>query len=122
MSGITDSQLRKTMPVFRGFMKYFPEAMHLVSMLSYRANQKHAPGQQIHWVKGASADQEDCLARHLCDVDTMDEEMGLDYRVHVAWRGMAQLQAAIDERGIEAFFDPEWSYQEPVPATDGGGV
>lgn len=111
---ITDSKLRKQMPVYRGFLGYFPDAVHLVSMLSARANEKHAPGQPIQWVKGVSADHEDCLARHLVDIDKMDPEMGLDYRVHVAWRGMAQLQAAIEEHGIERFFDPEWEYNADV--------
>ena len=119
---VTDSALRKQMPVYRGFLAYFPDAAHLVSMLSARANQKHAPGQPIQWVKGLSADHEDCLARHLVDIGKMDPEMGLDYRVHVAWRGMAQLQAFIDEHGIEDLFDPNWTYQPAVPVTDGGGV
>ena len=111
---VTDSKLRKQMPVYRGFLQYFPDAVHLVAMLSARANEKHAPGKPIQWVKGVSADHEDCLARHLIDIDKMDPEMGLDYRVHVAWRGMAQLQAAIDSSGIEAFFDQEWEYVREV--------
>ena len=99
---------RKQMPVHRGFSKYFPDAMMLVSMLSQRANAKHAPGQPIHWVKGASADHGDCLERHQMDIGEMDKEMGLDYAVHVAWRGMAQLQTLIEEHGMDALVDWDW--------------
>lgn len=104
------SEQRKEMPVFRGALRYFPDALKLVAMLSLRADRKHSPDadpndmDRPQWVKGKSADHEDCLVRHLSEVGTFDDEVGLDHRVHVAWRGLAQLQAAIDEKGIHAFF------------------
>lgn len=104
------SDQRKEMPVFRGAIRYFPDALKLVAMLSLRADRKHSPDadpndmDRPQWVKGKSADHEDCLVRHLSEIGTFDDEVGLDHRVHVAWRGLAQLQAAIDKQGIHAFF------------------
>lgn len=97
---------RKEMPIDRGALVYFPDALLLVSMLSARANAKHAPGKPIQWVKGKSSDHGDCLVRHQLDVGEMDPEFNLNYAVHVAWRGLAQLQALVDEHGIEALFGP----------------
>jgi hypothetical protein len=36
----------------------------------------------------------------------MDPEFNLNYAVHVAWRGLAQLQTMVEEFGIEALFGP----------------
>lgn len=106
------SEERKQMPVDRGFNQYFPDAMMLVSMLSARSNEKHAPGQPIQWVKSASADHGDCLARHQLDIGEVDPEMGLDFAVHVAWRAMAQLQTMIEDEGMDYLIDWEWEYNE----------
>ena len=128
MASITDSKLRKEMPLYRGALKYFPDALHLVAMLSLRADRKHTPDadpsdmSRPQWVKGKSADHEDCLLRHMTDMDVFDPEMGLSHRVHVAWRGLAQLQAAIDEQGIEVFFNPNMLSDATSERTDLGNV
>jgi hypothetical protein len=109
---------RKQMPLHRGTMRYFPDALMIVAMLSQRADSKHTPGavdpddmSRPQWVKGASSDHGDCVARHQLDVGTMDHEMGLDYHVHVAWRGLAQLQAFIDVHGLDPLID--WTWEAP---------
>ncbi len=93
---------RKLMPVHKGFLRYFPDAVLAVACLSLRANEKHNPGEELHWSKGKSSDHGDCLARHQCDVGTHDKEFDLDYAVHVAWRGMSQLQDLIEIHGFDA--------------------
>lgn len=125
-----DSKTRKEMPVFRGALRYFPEALMLVAMLSQRADRKHSPEvtaddlSRPQWVKGKSGDHEDCLARHLSEtgvpgqVGEFDPELGLAFRVHVAWRGLAQLQAAIDLHGIEAFFRNQPNVVKVDPAAE----
>lgn len=111
--GLTSAE-RKQMPVYRGALKYFPDALMVVSMLSARADRKHTPDadpddmSRPQWVKGKSADHGDCLIRHQADIGDFDPEMGLDYAVHVAWRGLAQLQEYIDRYGIDAVID--WSH------------
>lgn len=108
------SEERKQMPIHRGCSKYFPDALMLVAMLSSRADTKHTPGadpsdlSRPQWVPHKSADHGDCLERHQLDVGSMDSELGLDYYIHVAWRGLAQLQTHINEYGIDAVVDWEW--------------
>lgn len=105
---------RKQMPIDVGCLKYFPDALMLVAMLSARANEKHAPGEPIQWVKGVSNDHGDCLVRHQSDVGIRDSEMGLDFAVHVAWRGLAQLQTLVADHGLDALID--WDHQYPAAA------
>lgn len=92
------SKLRKMTPVFRGFMHYFPDAMMAVAHHSFLANEKHNPGEQLHWSKGKSNDHLDCLARHLLDTGKFDEEFGDLHDVAIAWRAMANLQTVIEQR------------------------
>ncbi len=99
---------RKMMPVDRGFMKYFPDAIMLVALLSYRGNQKHAPGQPIQWVRGVSNDQGDCLGRHQLDAGTIDPDLGVDGAIEVAWRAMAQLQLLAEQKGYDGLVDWDW--------------
>ena len=105
---------RKQMPVDRGFVKYFPDAMLVVAMLSARADLKHSPNadpmapDRPQWNKGTSEDHGDCLQRHQMDVGSMDKEIGLDHMAHVAWRGLAQLQRYIDANGLDSVIDWNW--------------
>jgi len=116
------SEERKQMPLHRGTLKYFPDALMVVAMLSKRADLKHSPEadpddpNRPQWVKGKSPDHGDCVARHQTDVGEMDPEVGLDYAVHVAWRGLAQLQNIIDEQGIDVLVD--WNWQPPLPVPE----
>lgn len=113
---------RKQMPVHRGAFKYFPDALMLLSMLSLRADRKHTPDadpndlSRPQWVKGASADHGDCLGRHQFDIGEMDPEMGLDFLVHVFWRAGAQLQAYVEQHGIDAVVD--WDWEPPASAVE----
>lgn len=106
------SEQRKDMPVDRGAIAYFPDALLLVSMLSLRADRKHSPDADPNdltrprWVKAKSADHGDCLVRHQMDVGEQDPENGMDYAVAVAWRALAQLQTMVDQHGITALFGP----------------
>lgn len=96
----TESERRKGTPVFSGFLNYFPLAVQEVARLSRVANEKHNPGQPMHWAKDKSNDHADCLARHLLDHGTIDEEDGFSHTVKVAWRAMALLETELEnERG-----------------------
>lgn len=83
---------RKASPVWSGLHDHFPAACELVARLSKKGNDKHNPGQPLQHARGKSNDHADCLLRHQRDVGTIDEEMGLDHAVAVAWRAFAQLQ------------------------------
>lgn len=72
MDPLTDSDLRKGIPIFSAALSYFPDALAAVSVLCRRANDKHSPGEPMHWARDKSADQLDCLARHLLTVGEFD--------------------------------------------------
>ena len=99
----TDSATRKLMPVATGVMKYFPDALLLVSWISRAGNDKHNPGQPLHWAKEKSTDEPDCEARHMLDyfrgepADPGLEPLGdLGHLASKAWRALAHLQRECD--------------------------
>lgn len=96
------SQDRKDTPVFTGFLKYFPHATRLVAQLSKTGNDKHNPGEPLHWAKGKSTDHGDCLVRHQLDIGTWDYDNNCDHAVAVAWRAMAQLQSMTEAGTLAA--------------------
>lgn len=93
------AQKRKECPVFRGFLKYFPDASLYVSHLSFVANEQHNPGTEMHWDRSKSKDEADALVRHLLEYDKMDDD-GILHAGKVAWRGMALLQKELEKRGL----------------------
>jgi len=95
---------RKLMPLHRGCLLYFPDALMLISALSRAANEKHNPGEPMHWSKDKSNDHEDCAARHSLDANEADE-FGINHRVARTWRALADLQTAVEELGYDALID-----------------
>ncbi len=87
---------RKDCPVFSGCLNYFPDALLAVARLSKIGNDKHNPGEPLHWARDKSADHADCLARHLIEHGQTDPETGLSHTVAVAWRALALLQTEIE--------------------------
>lgn len=90
---------RKEYPLCEGFVDYFPDALALVSHLSWAANEKHNPGEPLHWARGKSQDEADCILRHLSCRDGGDwivfpdgRRVWIPHRVAMAWRAMADLQ------------------------------
>ena len=61
----TEAKERKTIPLWSGLFKYFPDALVEVARLSYIGNLQHNPGQPLHWAREKSTDQEDTILRHL---------------------------------------------------------
>ncbi len=95
MSIPSDSKERKDVPVFSGFMAYFPDAIAEVARLSQAGNDKHNPGEPLHWSRDKSSDHGDCIARHQLEFDSMDDD-GFLHAAKVAWRAMAQLQLLVE--------------------------
>jgi hypothetical protein len=95
----TDPKARKAIPIYSGFVKYFPDAMVAVAELSRIGNDQHSPGKPLHWDRSKSGDEMDALMRHLLDdaagvpVDTD----GVAHLAKVAWRAMAALQKACEK-------------------------
>lgn len=90
---------RKKMPVYTGVMKYFPNALKYVSMVSQAGNDQHHPDKPLHWDKDKSSDHEDALVRHLIDHShhPYDEDQIL-HLGKVVWRALAALETYLDEK------------------------
>ena len=93
----TDSTERKNAPVFSGVLAYFPDALIEIARLSKMGNDKHNPGQPLHWSREKSGDHADCIVRHQLEAGTLDTD-GILHDAKVAWRALAQLQIALEKR------------------------
>ena len=82
----SDAQERKDIPIYRGFIKYFPDAIVEVTKLSVKGSKQHH-GDKVWWDKSKSSDELDALMRHMLEGDWSA----------VAWRAMANLQRECDE-------------------------
>lgn len=89
---ITESGRRKRTPVYSGVLMYFPDAIEAIARLSWAGNNKHNPGEPLHWARGKSTDHGDCAVRHLLTPDEIDPETGETHLTAAAWRVLALLQ------------------------------
>lgn len=87
---------RKAVPIVSGCLDYFPDALAAVAALSLVGNEQHNPGEPLHWARGKSTDEADCILRHLMDRGTFDTD-GVRHSVKVAWRALALLQKELEE-------------------------
>lgn len=93
-----DSASRKGLPMCTGVLDYFPLAIAAIARLSKKGNDKHNPGQPLHWSRDKSADHADCILKHLTDRGTIDPDNGELHDVSLAWRALANLELAEEQR------------------------
>jgi hypothetical protein len=105
----TDSAMRKESPICTGFLRYFPRAAAYTSRISVLGNEKHNPGEPLHWAEGKSMDHPDCIARHLIEADTFDEDDGALHAGKLAWRALANLETVLKQRERDGL--PVWDEQ-----------
>jgi hypothetical protein len=105
---------RKAIPIATGVIDYFPRAIAAVAELSRIGNDQHNPGEPLHWARGKSMDQDDCLMRHFMERGTLDSD-GVRHSTKVAWRALALLQLEIEAADAEALRPAEF-----VDATNAG--
>jgi hypothetical protein len=91
-----DSSDRKGIPVTTGALDYFPLAIMEIAKLSKRGNDKHNPGQPLHWSRDKSNDHADCIGRHLLDRGRFAAD-GTRHSASLAWRALALLQLELEE-------------------------
>lgn len=96
MSLTTDKQERKETPIARGVIDYFPDAIAAVARVSFLGNRQHNPGTEMHWDRTKSPDHADCIARHLTDRGTVDDD-GVRHSAKLAWRALALLQVELEK-------------------------
>lgn len=77
---------RKMIPLYRGLMCYFPDALVEVAKQSVKGNLQHHPSDDIWWDKSKSQDELDALLRHMLEGDWSA----------MAWRALAHLQRELD--------------------------
>jgi hypothetical protein len=82
-----------------GLLDYFPAALALVAEVSRLGNEKHNPGEPMHWSRNKSTDHADTIIRHLADRGLLDPEDGLPHSAKVAWRALALLQEELESQG-----------------------
>lgn len=89
---------RKKMPVYRGVLKYFPNALKYVSTVSLAGNEQHHPDKELHWDREKSNDHLDAATRHLIDhgCNPFDDDSVLHLGKSV-WRLLAALEEYLDE-------------------------
>jgi len=96
----TDAAARKAIPVYSGFIKYFPRGMIAVAELSRIGNDQHNPGKPLHWDRSKSGDEMDALVRHMLD-DAMGVPTDTDGVLHatkLAWRAMGNLEKLLEKK------------------------
>lgn len=93
----TDKQTRKDTPIARGVLDYFPLAIAEIARVSKAGNDQHNPGQPLHWAREKSTDHADCIARHLIERGTVDED-GMRHSAKMAWRALALLQLELEAK------------------------
>jgi hypothetical protein len=91
----TDPTERKKYPMATGLLFYFPDALAVVSNVSWQGNEQHNPGQPLHWARSKSADQDDTIIRHLAESGTKDTD-GIRHTAKAAWRILAKLQLELE--------------------------
>jgi len=92
---LTSAQ-RKEYPMATGLLDYFPDALALVSHVSYLGNQKHNPGEPLGWSRDKSADHADCVIRHMSTRTDYDGKVL--HLAEAAWRVLAELQLALEKK------------------------
>jgi hypothetical protein len=78
-----------------GCLDYFPNALAEVSRISYAGNQKHNPGEPMHWSRGKSTEHRNKIIRHLLDAGSKDSA-GVRHTARLAWRSLALLQEELE--------------------------
>ena len=97
---------RKGMPVIAGALQYFPDAIAAIARVSVKGNEKHNPGEPLHWSRGKSNDHLNCVGRHIMRPEVIDSDSGEIELAHGAWRALAALQLAEEKRLLAAGIKP----------------
>lgn len=117
-----DANERKSIPIVRGFLDYFPNAASAVAALSLRATKQHHRDAEMHWDRSKSTDHADTLVRHLMDRGTLDTD-GVRHSVKAAWRALAMLEQELEEAGAtpgrSSRFPGKAASTDPGPARVG---
>jgi hypothetical protein len=85
--------------IFSGVVGYFPNALAAIGRWSAAANEKHNPGEPMHWAFPKSTAHLDAAMSHLTQAGRVDPETGVPHLVNAAWRVLAALETSLIEAG-----------------------
>ncbi len=91
------SEQRKQYPMSSGCVDYFPDALALISHVSWTGNEKHNPGQPLHHSRWNSTDHADCVMRHHSTRDNAENGHPLMHLGEEGWRVLAMIQEAMEK-------------------------
>lgn len=96
----SDAKTRKGIPIYSGFLRYFPRAVAAMAELSRIGNDQHNPGKPLHWDRSKSGDEHDALMRHLLEAGKLDSD-GVRHSTKAAWRACAALEKELEAEAAE---------------------
>jgi len=80
-----DDAERAKYPIGTFITEYFPNALAALAKHSWESNEKHSPGEPVHWAKDKSIGNIDRVFRHLIDGE----------KIHAAWRILELIEREI---------------------------
>jgi hypothetical protein len=94
----TDRDARNALPVWDGFIAYFPDVPAAVAAVSLLGNKQHALGGALRWERGVSTDHANKVMRHMIDHQqgNVKDEDGTYHLAKAVWRLCALLQLTIE--------------------------
>lgn len=105
---VDDAAIRKMQPVGTVGRAYFPLADRARAAVAWVGNEKHNPGEPLHWARGKSDDHLDAMIRHATESEDWDTVVLPDGRVfqilhaaEAAWRASALAQLVAEKYGGE---------------------
>ncbi len=91
------SKQRKQYPMSGGLVDYFPDALALISHVSWVGNETHNPGQSLHHSRWISADHADCVMRHHSTRGNDEHGTPFMHMAEEGWRVLAMIQEAMEK-------------------------
>lgn len=96
---------------------YFPNALRALAEHAQYGNDKHNPGEPLHWAFNKSTEHAESAARHASQAGTIDPETGKSHTIGYAMRVMMLLEAEEIQRGAR----PGFAVRGLAPAEPEGG-
>ena len=95
---------------------YFPNALAELAKYIQYGNDKHNPGEPLHWSFHKSTEHAESAQRHLNKVGTVDPESGQLHDIGLIWRALAGAETRLINAGAEPGFAVDFeAAPEPTP-------
>jgi hypothetical protein len=111
--------ISKTDCMASGCVDYFPNALAAVGRHSRYGNEKHNPGEALHWAFDKSTAHADAVMSHFAQRGQLDPETGEDYDIGALWRMLALVETRLIKAGAApgraVFREPEVTWEPELP-------